>query len=299
VIKKMFMLSLFLIFTMKSPSIFGQQKCFFGVMRIQNENAAFGTLFLGEYQSEFIESKFEKINNPQKNIENIEVQVKKVLKNFEVNKLYPGLDAYGTPSFINLTEEGSEAASEYTVAFTGISTKNKKLPIFFWTSKDLSLQPIKAKKIVFSEKDQIPFKVKIKDVLEKATSSKNKPKYDYKLKNILSPVVLKPEDSSEFITMVFPLTLEYSLSRSGSEKEIDSDGFFFFIYNTKTKKIISSRFGHPEWNLYATEIKVIKPVLFFSLAGKTYFFSEYYGPWEYTGYAIFELETGKKVLETY
>lgn len=286
--KFIFLIYLFFLIIL-GPNIFGSEPCFFGVMRDSATDCVLGTLFLGKYQ----QNNFIELDITGKSINAIELQVGSLLKKIKIHTPFPGINIDGQSAPIKLSADSSAAASEYTVAFTGISLKTKKIPIFFWTSNTLKLEPISANKFILEAQDEQMLGRKVLDMVHKTITAKNSPKYAYKLKKVLNPIVLKPKDGSNFVTIVFPLVLEYG------KDDIDTEASVFFVYDVKTKKIISSIFGHPEWNVRSKEVRVVKPVLFFSLSGKTYFFSEYYGPWEYSGYAIFELETGKKMLETY
>lgn len=293
IIKKPFAIILFFNLIIGINTICSAEEYFFGVMRDQNQEKIFGTVFLGKYENQFSEISFAKSKDHKKDILVIEKGVKKLLNNFNVQENYPALDADAHPCKIKLVEPNSESASEYTVSFIGQPEKNKKLPIFFWTSKKLNIQPIQKQQIELSlnERNDLENKIsqKIKNVITKSGGQ------NYKLSKILAPSILKPHGNNGLITVSFPLIFE----STDLPKQTDNSASIFFLYDLNKKKVIMSRFGHPEWHSSKEDVKIIHPILFFILNKKSYFLAEYSGPVEYTGYAVFELEIGVKKMQTY
>lgn len=112
------------------------------------------------------------------------------------------------------------------------------------------------------------------------------------------PVVRRIQGQADIVTVVLPVLFRgpypYPLRRDG----LDDRGSAFFTYSLSRRRVIYEVFGHPEWGPEATDVLQVRPLLFFRIAGdpRTYFLSEWHGPWESTRYAILELPTGRPLL---
>lgn len=112
------------------------------------------------------------------------------------------------------------------------------------------------------------------------------------------PVVRRIQGQADIVTVVLPVLFRgpypYRLRRDG----LDDRGSAFFTYSLSRHRVIYEAFGHPEWGPEAANVLQVRPLLFFRIRDdpRTYFLSEWHGPWESTRYAILELPTSRPLL---
>lgn len=112
------------------------------------------------------------------------------------------------------------------------------------------------------------------------------------------PVVRRIQGEADVVAVVLPVLFRgrypYPLRRDG----LDDRGSVFLIYSLSSRRVIYEAFGHPEWGPEAADVLQVRPLLFFRIVGdpRTYFLSEWHGPWESIRYAILDLPTGKPLL---
>ena len=90
---------------------------------------------------------------------------------------------------------------------------------------------------------------------------------------------------------------EMAISR---EPGRDDRGSVFFIYSVADGKVVRSQFGHPEWEFDSTVV-AIRPKLYFRLGTSSdiYFVAVTEGGWESYRHGIYDLRTGREVLQCY
>ncbi|MCI0673440.1 MAG: hypothetical protein L0Y64_23560, partial [Myxococcaceae bacterium] len=99
------------------------------------------------------------------------------------------------------------------------------------------------------------------------------------------------------------LTVQYpaSVLWPGSARE-DERASAFFIYSLKDRKPVLSTFGHPEWApVDKSVILTVRPFVFFTIGSdpRVYFLGEHGRGWESNGFAIYDLRSGRAMLESF
>ena len=80
----------------------------------------------------------------------------------------------------------------------------------------------------------------------------------------------------------------------------DDSATVFFLYSLAQQRILIGTFGHGEW-APGSSVLTVKPVFYFRVgdAKAVYMLAERYGGWEEWGHAIFDLRTGRELLQCY
>ena len=269
-------------------SVFGSipDKVFFGLFDNQNKGSIYGTVFLGFFKERFTSSP----TTPK----NIFSKADQILGGLPLKKDFPALDVFGNPTSITLVQKFTPEPGEYGVLIEGRARSNStKMPVFFWSNVSLKIDTLMAKKSKITQDEELMFKSKIAKQIQDANAHLREP--HYVLFKIQDPIILKPDSEGDIVSILFHIKLK----DSRFPDLYDDRGSAFFLYNTKTKKSILACFGHPEWSPDVKGLEVIDPLFFFRIFQKKYFLARCAGPWESPGYAIYELETGRKCLETY
>ena len=122
---------------------------------------------------------------------------------------------------------------------------------------------------------------------------------------LLTPTIQRVEGVEEAVTVLIPTTIKMDASfvENGLKHEfehVDERGSFFFIYSIAERRIIFGSFGHPEWNPSAIGMVTVKPLIYFQIWGNSlaYFLGEHSFAWEHDGYAIFNLKSGRVLLQS-
>ncbi|HEX8392502.1 MAG TPA: hypothetical protein VF665_09120 [Longimicrobium sp.] len=109
-----------------------------------------------------------------------------------------------------------------------------------------------------------------------------------------TPVVRVVEGESR-VAVYWPAALAY-----GSDR--DTRASLFFVYDPGARRVVSARFGHPEWAPMRQRDTVcaVEPLLFFRVGSdaRTYILARDTGPWEYVGFGVYDLRTGERVLRS-
>jgi hypothetical protein len=122
---------------------------------------------------------------------------------------------------------------------------------------------------------------------------------------LLAPIIQGVEGVEEVVTVLIPTTIKMPASfvEKGLKHEfehVDERGSFFFVYSVSERRIIFGSFGHPEWDPRAVRLVTVKPLIYFQISGDSlvYFLGEHSFAWEHYGHAIFDLKSGRVLLES-
>jgi hypothetical protein len=227
-------------------------------------------------------------------IKNFHRKLNLTISNFKTNVIYQGFDKNGNEAKVLLQKIKDPEGDLYETIFAAKKNNQHNLPILFWTSKAISPTFLSSNSTKINDKETEVFKNKIRELYKIALELVRDK--DRTISEISDPIIKLPNNSNiAFIN--FSIVLERN---AGNGKYFDKRASAFFMYNIASKKIIKSRFGHPEWSSGAgDEIEIIKPIFFFQLDNKLMAFCKYEGSWEYSGYTIMDAESGKIIMKSY
>jgi hypothetical protein len=95
-------------------------------------------------------------------------------------------------------------------------------------------------------------------------------------------------------------TIRYPIVIDWNQTYRDDRGSAFFIYSSNQRTIIYAAIGHPEWAPSNGDVVLdVEPYFYFQIVGDStvYFIGNHERGWEDEGVAIYELRTGRVVLE--
>ena len=219
--------------------------------------------------------------------------IKNTLSNFQINTKYESIDSKGVRRNISIDYISKEiqGALGETLFQANIQDSKLLLPIIFWTSGKKRHEFVESKEVHIPKHNLFNLEKRIYKLYEKALSSlRFKGRKIYEIKEPIVRVAL----GSNFAFINFPITL--LRENSSYDKRASAS----FIYNIKTKEIITEYFGHPEWSSGNNEsIKSINPIFFLNIDGVLHAFSRYTEAWEYSGYALVQVSDGKLIEISY
>lgn len=107
-----------------------------------------------------------------------------------------------------------------------------------------------------------------------------------------TPRVLGVEGEANLVVH-WPVQLAYGTGR-------DRRASIFFLYDPVQRRVVRGLFGHPEWApVDPGLVRAVQPVTFFRVGTDpgVYFLAREAGPWEHIGFGIYEMSSGRAVLD--
>ena len=216
--------------------------------------------------------------------ENYKQQIESVLIHFLVGKKLSGLDMKGKNITVSVMELNWEA--EYFMNFIKTDPPIKRLILA--TSTPVALKYLALNSITLSNHELQLLQTKALDIWKKERQLFYEDQRPSVKITLLTPKVQSVKELPDMITVLFP-------ARFTRDKISDDRGSFFFLFDRKTKKMILSHFGHPEWSPNAPDsVLSIKPYMFFKIGDSPtpYFLADYDYGWESSGLAIINFTNG-------
>ncbi len=98
------------------------------------------------------------------------------------------------------------------------------------------------------------------------------------------------------------ITVQYGVDITWPGHNKDDRASFFFIYSRAAGRILYGSFGHPEWApSNNSTVLTVQPYLYFRVADgpSVYFLGDHSAGWESSGVAIYDLNTGRALIQDY
>ena len=250
-----------------------------------------GRPFLGYYDS----SRFRPLNpSPEATQDTYIAQADSILHAFQPGKVVWGHGEAGQDVRIRVDSIHPRADYYAPVLDLSIHGANKLEGAALFTSAPLSITVLKkATAAVPPELDSL-LRIRAETLWARAVEELAPDDRDlrYVLRN---PTAIRVEAAPGYLVVRYGMDIKWGARR------LDDRGLMFFIVDHE-HRIILSRFGHPEWAPVDDSIVLtVDPRIFFQIEGdpRVYFAGIHESGWEDFGWAIYDLRTGKTLLQSY